>query len=87
MTLNDLLPLRIQRIGNFYLALSKKLHSNLSQASWAFVWLGHSPPERGLLIVSTIIKYVREIKTDVSAKPPIFGCYTWLDLATGTTIS
>ena len=40
------------------------------QASWAFVRLGHSPPERGLLIVSTIIKYVREIKTDVSAKPP-----------------
>ena len=58
-------------IYSVYLASStEKLSSNLSQASWAFVRLGHSPPEQGLLIVYTIIKYVREIKTDVSAKPP-----------------
>jgi len=46
----------------FFLALSEKLRSNLSQASWAaFVPLG---------IVSTIIKYVCEIKIDAAAKPP-----------------
>ena len=42
-----------------YASSTEKLSSNLSQASWAFVQLGRSPPERGLLIVSTIIKYVR----------------------------
>ena len=63
----------------FYLVLSEKLRSNIVQATWAFVSLGHLPRERGLLIVSTIIKYVREIKINVAAKPPNFGCYTWFD--------
>ena len=34
-------------------------------AAWSF-----ASGKRSLLIVSTIIKYVRDIKTDVSAKPP-----------------
>ena len=53
----------------FYLAFSEKLHSKRSQASWAFVPLGHLSRETGLLIVSMIIKYVCEIKIDVAAKP------------------
>jgi len=47
----------------FFLALSEKPPSNLSQASWAVMRLGHWPPERGLL------KYAREIKINIAAKP------------------
>ena len=37
---------KMETIYSVYLASSsEKLGSNLSQASWAFVQLGHSPPE------------------------------------------